>query len=76
VLEKDVNRIERAIKAGKGLAEVFPRLTTLASTVVGHGIQVEVTIAKKGGAPVRYIAGDDPSEAAAIRTIDLQRRFR
>jgi hypothetical protein len=76
VLEKDVNRIEKAIKAGKSIAEVFPRLTSLSSIVSGQGVNIEVTIVKKGGAPVRYVAGDDPTEAAAIRTIDLQRRFR
>lgn len=76
VLEKDVNRIEKAIKAGKGIADVFPRLTSLSSSVSGQGVQVEVSIVKKGGAPVRYVAGDDPTEAAAIRTVDLQRRFR
>jgi hypothetical protein len=55
---------------------VFPRLTSLSSNVVGQGVQIEVTIVKKGGAPVQFIAGDDPTEAAAIRTVDLQRRFR
>jgi hypothetical protein len=76
VLEKDVNRIEKAIRAGKPIGDVFPRLTNLTSNVSGQGIQIEVTIVKKGGAPVRYVAGDDPAEVAAIRTIDLQRRFR
>ncbi|MHB8198916.1 MAG: DUF3644 domain-containing protein [Vulcanimicrobiaceae bacterium] len=76
VLEKDVNRIEKAVKAGKGIAEVFPRLTSLSSTTMGEGVQIEVTIVKKGGAPIRYVAGDDPTEFAAVRTVDLQRRFR
>lgn len=76
VLERDVNRIEKAIKSGKVIADVFPRLTSLASTITGQGVQIEVTIVKKGGAPVRFVSGDDPTEAAAVRTVDLQRRFR
>jgi hypothetical protein len=39
-------------------------------------VQIDFTITKKGGAPIRYIAGDDPREAATIRTVDLQKRFR
>jgi hypothetical protein len=29
----------------------------------------------KGGLPVRYIAADDPTAAAAVREVDLQRKY-
>ncbi len=34
-----------------------------------------VHFTKKEGAPVRYIGGDDPADAAAVRELDLQEKF-
>lgn len=75
ISEKDVNRVERAMKAGKSREEVFPRLADLTTAVGGAGVDVTVRISKKEGAPVRYIGADDPTEAAAVREIDLQRKY-
>ena len=76
VSEKDIDRIERAIKAGNNFGEVFPRLTALGTQTEGEGIEVKVHFTKKQGAPVRYIAADDPSEAAAVRELDLRKKYR
>ncbi|MBE0532018.1 MAG: hypothetical protein IH626_14400 [Rhodospirillales bacterium] len=75
ISEKDINRIERAAKAGAKLGEVFPRLNTIASTIEGDGRAITVRFSKKEGAPVRFVAGDDPQGAAAVREVDLQKKF-
>lgn len=75
VSEKDISRIERAIRGGKAVGEVFPRLSTVMTETAGEGISIMVHFAKKRGAPVRFVAGDDPEEAGAVRELDLQRRF-
>jgi len=75
VTERDVNRVERAIKAAKPRGEVFPRLGTIAATVEGTGVAVMVRIAKKGGAPVQFVPADDPRDVAAVRDVDLQRKY-
>jgi hypothetical protein len=76
VSERDVNRVETGIKVGKSREEVFPRLNTLTSTVDGQGILLKVHFSRKEeGPPVRYIGADDPREAAAVREIDLQRKY-
>lgn len=74
VSERDVNRVENAIKAGKPAEEVFPRLRTIAAQVTGEGPSVTVTFAKKGGMPVTYVPADDPN-ATAVREVDLQKKF-
>jgi hypothetical protein len=75
VSERDINRIERAIKAGKEFAAVFPRLSNLAASVEGEGISLKVHFTKKQGAPVHFVGADDPTEAAAVREIDLRRKY-
>ncbi len=75
ISEKDINRIETAIKTGSELGDVFPRLNTIASTIDGDGPAITVRFAKREGAPVRYVAGDDPEGAAAVRQVDLQKKF-
>lgn len=75
VSKQDVDRVERAIKAGEERADVFPRLDDLATDVAGDGISVDVRFVKKGGLPVRYLPADDPTAAAAVREVDLQRKY-
>jgi hypothetical protein len=77
ISEADIDRIEKAIRAGKSRSEVFPRLGTLDTQISGSGATVTVRFTKKEGegTPVRYIAADDPTEAAAVREVDLQKRF-
>jgi hypothetical protein len=77
ISEADITRVERAIRTGKPRDEVFPRLGGLDTQVSGEGPTITVRWTKKegGGAPVRFIAADDPTEAAAVREVDLQKRF-
>lgn len=74
VSKKDVDRVERAVRAGKSRAVVFPRLGTLGTEVDGTGIGVTVRFTKKEGAPVTFVPVDDPN-AAAVREVDLQRTY-
>ena len=75
VTEKDVNRVERAIKQGKRRATVFPRLRSVGTSVEGSGVTITVRFAKKEGVPVKFVTADDPREAAAVREVDLQRKY-
>ncbi|CAO3358030.1 hypothetical protein [Azospirillum melinis] len=75
VSERDIERVVKAIKGGKAVADVFPRLMALRATATGVGPTVKIKIEKKVGAPVRIIASDDPEEAGAVREIDLRKRF-
>jgi hypothetical protein len=74
VSTKDVDRVERGIKKGDARADVFPKLDDLTTTVSGVGATGTVHVTKKQGAPVRYVA-DDSTPAAAIREVDLDRKF-
>jgi hypothetical protein len=75
VSEKDITRIENAIRSGKATGQVFPRLGTLATTTSGDGINITVHFTKKQGAPVRFVSGDDTEEAGAIRELDLSKKY-
>lgn len=75
ISEKDINRIEKAVKEGKSFAEVFPRLNTVSTETGGEGPTITVHFTKKQGAPVQFIAGDDPAGAAAVREVDLNKKF-
>jgi hypothetical protein len=74
VSKKDVARVERAVRAGKPRAVVFPRLGALGIDLDGSGIAVAVRFTKKEGAPVTFVPVDDP-DAAAVRQVDLQRTY-
>ncbi len=74
VSRKDVDRVEKGIRNGDPRDKVFPRLSDVATTVDGEGITVTVHFTKKEGAPVRYLA-DDSAPAAAIRELDLQKKY-
>jgi hypothetical protein len=76
VSKRDLDRIEEAIKADTPVEQVFPRLMTLATSVEGEGPTLRVRITKSADAPaIRYVSGDDPGGAAAIRDIDLRRKY-
>lgn len=74
VSERDVNRVEKAVRDGKAVEEVFPRLRTVEAVVGGEGLSISVSVVKKGGAPVSLVPADDPT-ATAVREVDLQKRF-
>lgn len=76
VSKRDLDRIEEAIKTDTPVTRVFPRLMTLASNVEGEGPTIRVRITRSADAPaVRYVSGDDPEGAAAIREVDLQKKY-
>lgn len=76
VSKRDLDRIEEAIKEDTPVDEVFPRLMTLATNIDGEGPTIRVRITKAADAPaVRYLSGDDPEGAAAIREVDLQKKY-
>lgn len=73
--EKDIDRIEKAIRDGHDFSNVFPRLLTVSTELSGEGITLKVHFSKKQGAPVRFVTGDDPEGAAAVREVDLHKKF-
>ena len=75
VTEKDVNRVEKAMKANKTRGEVFPRLGSLGVSSEGTGVTITVRFSKREGAPVQFVPADDPRDAAAVREIDLSRKY-
>jgi hypothetical protein len=77
ISEADIDRVEKAIRLGKSRSDVFPRLDGLDTQISGTGVSISVRFTKQvgEGAPVRFIAADDPTEAAAVREVDLQKRF-
>jgi hypothetical protein len=74
VSTRDVNRVARGIKEGRPCIEVFPRLGDIATQLDGEGVTLKVHFAKKAGAPVRYVS-DESVPAAAIREVDLEKKF-
>ena len=79
VSDSDVNRVEKGIKAGKSRHQVFPKLSPLSAEISGEGLMVKVKIVKQADAlPVRLVHDADGGEAvdvAAIREVDLQKKF-
>ncbi|MBF0745451.1 hypothetical protein IR132_08445 [Micrococcus yunnanensis] len=74
VSKMDVDRVQSAIRGGAAISDVFPKLRTLRTEISGTGAQLVVRISKNEGAPVRYVS-DAATPAAAIREVDLQRKF-
>ncbi len=76
ISERDVDRVERAIRAGRDRGAVFPRLTGLSTQVDGLEVTIKVQTTRREGLPVRLIRADDPTDAAAVREVNLQQRYR
>jgi hypothetical protein len=71
----DVRRVVSGIRAGKPREQVFPRLSQVAAAVAGEGLTVEVRFVKKDGLPIQLVKADEPVDAAAVRVVDLQRKY-
>jgi hypothetical protein len=71
----DVRRVVAGVRAGKAREQVFPRLSHVAAAISGEGLTVEVRFVKKGGLPVQLVKADEPVDAAAVRVVDLQRKY-
>jgi hypothetical protein len=65
VSSKDVDRVEKGIRNGDPRDEVFPRLSDVATVIDGNGLTVTVHFTKKDGS----------TPAAAIRELDLQKKY-
>jgi hypothetical protein len=74
VSSKDVDRVERGIRDGHTREQVFPLLETIGTSTDGTGITITVHFTKKQGAPVHFEA-DRSVPAAAVREVDLQRKY-
>jgi hypothetical protein len=74
VSDKDVHRVARGIRTGDPRQRVFPRLDQIATDVDGAGITLKVHFTQRQGAPVRYVS-DESIPAAAVREVDLHRKF-
>lgn len=74
VSDRDVHRVARGIRNGDPRRLVFPRLDQIATDVDGSGVTVKVHFTQRHGAPVRYVA-DESIPAAAVREVDLHRKF-
>jgi hypothetical protein len=75
VSDTDVSRVEKGIRAGKERDQVFPRLSNVGATISGAGPEVQVRMVKKGGLPVTYVSDGSGNDVAAIRTVDLQKKY-
>ncbi|WP_205717787.1 DUF3644 domain-containing protein [Actinomadura soli] len=75
VSQRDVGRVERGIKKGESRETVFPKLHDLSTSIDGEGITLKLRFTKSLDAPpVRY-AADEAVPAAAIREVDLHRKY-
>ena len=75
VSDKDVTRVENAIRDGKQRAQVFPRLTNVGASASGDGLEVQVRFVKNSTALPVAFTSDAEIDAAAIRTVDQQKKF-
>jgi hypothetical protein len=75
VSRKDVDRVERAVRANGTREQIFPALTELGSEVSGEGVEITVHFTKRSGAPFRFVRSDEDVEAGAVREVDLQRKY-
>jgi hypothetical protein len=75
VSERDVSRVERGIRDDKDIASVFPRLGRVGTQFSHDGPTLKVHFTRGTGAPVEFISADDPREAAAVREVDLQKKY-
>jgi len=77
VSERDVARVERGIRSGRGRDEVFPRLRGLGTEIQGTGLTVKVRFTRNAAAPpVRFVEANEDPHAGAIREVDLQNTYK
>jgi hypothetical protein len=76
ISEKDISRVEKALKGAKPWVDVLPRLRTMQTTMIGTSVDLKVHITKNQGIPIHKISADDPMNAAAVREVDLRKKYR
>lgn len=75
VSDTDVTRVENGIREGKQRAQVFPRLTNVGAAVSGGGLEVQVRFVKNPAAMPVAFTNEAEVDAAAIRTVDQQKKY-
>jgi hypothetical protein len=76
ISERDITRVENALKSNKEWGDVLPRLKTMQTALTGTAVDLKVHITKNQGIPIHRIAADDPTNAAAVREVDLRKKYR
>jgi hypothetical protein len=76
ISERDITRVEKALKGNKSWGDVLPRLKTMQTNMIGTTVDLKVHITKNQGIPIYRIAADDPTNAAAVREVDLRKKYR
>lgn len=76
VSNTDVNRVEKGIREGKPRSTVFPQLGSVATHHDGEGPTYKVKFVKADDAmPVRFVGADEDVDAAAVREVDLLKKY-
>ena len=75
VSDKDVTRVETGIRDGKERSQVFPRLSKVGASISGEGLEVQVRFVKQKDALAVKFTNDEEIDAAAIRTVDQQKKY-
>lgn len=75
VTDRDVDRVEAAMRRGDDRGTVFPRLAGLSIKTSGLDVTIKVQTTKREGMPVRFVPAGDDAEATAIRDVDLQKKY-
>jgi hypothetical protein len=75
VSDKDVRRVERGIRESKTRKQVFPRLGKVGASVTGDGLEVQVRFVKNENALPVSFTSDSDVDAAAVRTVDQQKKY-
>lgn len=75
VSAKDVERVAEGVRRGDTRSTVFPRLDAVATTIDGAGLAITVRFTQNQSAPAVRYAADETIPAAAIREVDLQRKY-
>lgn len=70
----DVRRVIKGIAEGKASEQVFPKLSDVGAALQGEGLTVEVRFVRGAGMPV-HLVDDDTVDAAAIRVVDLHKKY-
>ena len=73
----NIDRVEKAIRLGKSRKATFSAARWSRHSNIRHGREHQRPLHEKvgEGAPVRFIAAEITAEAAAVREVDLQKRF-
>lgn len=75
VSERDVERVQRGIRDGHTREAVFPKLAGLRTQLDGEGVTIKVRFAKDPTLPAVRYEPDASTPAAAVREVDLSKKY-